>query len=225
MVAEIGTNTLIHHSVTTYGVCKVGSHCLILENVILGYPTTEYLIQLRDHHRFVYDFEFLGVELADNTVLRSASTLYRNVKIGVNFRTGHGVMIRENARIGHHVMLGTASVVDADVTIGNYVSIQSQVYISNGCAIEDHVFLGPNCVLLNDKYPIRKGELKPVRICQGASIGGNATLLPGVTVGEGALVAAGTIVTKDVPPWHLAKGNPAQFSELDESLRTLNQIS
>jgi len=86
------------------------------------------------------------------------------------------------------------------------------------------VFLGPNVTLLNDKYPIRKGELEPCRIGRGASIGGNATILPGVSIGEGAMVGAGSVVTRDVPPWHLAMGNPARFTELDESLRVENKI-
>ena len=224
MFKKIGENTLIHHTVTSYGENFIGSHCLILENVIMGFPTAEYLVELRDHNRFVYEFDYFGLDIEDNCVIRSDSVLYRNIKIGRNFRTGHKVLVRENAKIGHHVMIGTSTVIDADVTIGNNVSIQSKVYISNGCVCEDNVFLGPNCVLLNDKYPVRKGELQPPRICEGASIGGNATILPGITVGEGAMVGAGAVVTKDVPPWHLAVGNPANFKKLNDSLIIKNKI-
>ncbi len=224
MITKIGEYTLIHHTVTSYGLNIIGSRCLILEDVILGFPTAEYLVELRDHHRFVYEFEYLGTEIQDNCIIRSGSTLYRNTKIGHHFRTGHKVLIRENAIIGNHVMVGTSSVIDADVTIGSYVSIQSNVYISNGTICEDNVFLGPNCALLNEKYPVRKGELVPPRICKGASVGGNATILPGIVVGEGAMIGAGAVVTKDVPPWHLAVGNPARFSALDESLIKKNKI-
>jgi acetyltransferase-like isoleucine patch superfamily enzyme len=121
-------------------------------------------------------------------------------------------------------MVGTGSVIDADVTIGSNVSIQSSVYISNGCVCEDKVFLGPNCSLLNDKYPVRRGNLESPRICEGASVGGNATILPGVVVGKGAMVAAGAVVTKNVPDWHLALGNPATFQRLDDSLMVENKI-
>jgi acetyltransferase-like isoleucine patch superfamily enzyme len=224
MIKKIGENTLIHHTVTSYGDNTIGSHCLILEDVILGHPTADYLVELRDHNRFVYEFDFVGTEIQNNAVIRSGSTLYRNVKIGHHFRTGHKVLIRENAVIGNHVMVGTSTVIDADVAIGSYVSIQSNVYISTGSVCEDNVFLGPNCALLNDRFPVRKGELEPPRICRGASVGGNVTVLPGVTVGEGAVVGAGAVVTKDVPAWHLAVGNPATFSKLDKSLMVENKI-
>lgn len=224
MIKNVGENTLIHHTVTSYGDNSIGSHCLVLEGVILGYPTAEHLIQLRDHNRFVYEFDYFGTNIEDNSVIRAGCTLYRNVRIGHNFRTGHNALIRENARIGNHVVVGSGTVIDADVKIGNYVCIQSRVYISNGCVFEDNVFIGPNCTLLNDKYPIRKGEIEPPRICRGASVGGNVSILPGVVIGEGAMIGAGAVVTKDVPPWHLAIGNPARFSKLDESLRTENKI-
>lgn len=224
MLKKIGANTLIHHTVTSYGENFVGSHCLILEDIIMGYPTAEYLVELREHNRFVYEFEFKGVDIQDHAIIRSGSTLYRNTQIGHHFRTGHKVLIRENAVIGNHVMIGTSTVIDADVTIGSNVSIQTNVYISNGCICEDNVFLGPNSCLLNDKYPVRRGELEPPRICKGASIGGNVTILPGIVVGEGAMIGGGAVVTKDVPPWHLAVGNPATFQKLDDALKTENKI-
>jgi acetyltransferase-like isoleucine patch superfamily enzyme len=225
MFERIGENTVIHHTVMTYGACSVGAKSLILENVVLGYPTAKYLVDVRDHNRFIYEFDYQGTSLADNCIVRAGSTIYMNVQIGNNFRTGHNVLIREDTNIGEHVVVGTATVIDAEVSMGSFISIQSQVYISTGCIVEDNVFMGPNCVLLNDKYPIRKGGLTPARINKGASIGGNCTVLPGVTVGEGALVAAGTVVTKDVPPWHLAKGTPARFTELDDDLRKENKIN
>jgi len=224
MLKKIGENTLIHHTVTSYGENFVGSNCLILEDVSLGYPTSEYLVELRDHHRFVYEFDYFGTDIRENSVIRSGSTLYRNIRIGHHFRTGHKVLIRENATIGNHVMVGTSTVIDADVAIGNNVSIQSSVYISNGSVCEDNVFLGPNCALLNDKYPVRRGNLEPPRICKGASVGGNATILPGVVVGEGAMVGGGAVVTKNVPAWHLALGNPATFQKLDDALMVENKI-
>jgi acetyltransferase-like isoleucine patch superfamily enzyme len=88
------------------------------------------------------------------------------------------------------------------------------------------VFLGPNVVITNDPYPVRTGSgLDPVRLCRGATIGGNATLCPGIVVGEGAFVAAGAIVTRDVPPWHLAIGGPARFRPLPKSLKMRNKIA
>jgi acetyltransferase-like isoleucine patch superfamily enzyme len=135
------------------------------------------------------------------------------------------VLIRERCRIGHHVLVGTNVVIDNDSTIGSRVSIQSTVYIPTKTIIEDWVFIGPNAVFTNDRFPIRlKAPLAAPRIRRGATIGANATILPGVVVGEGAMVAAGAIVTNNVPPWHLAIGAPARFETLPPRLRRQNRI-
>jgi acetyltransferase-like isoleucine patch superfamily enzyme len=103
--------------------------------------------------------------------------------------------------------------------------MQSCVYIPTGTLIEDYVFMGPSCTLTNDRYPLRiAGDLQPARILRGATLGANSTILPGITVGEGAMVAAGAVVTKDVPDWHMAVGVPAEFQPLPDGLRTLNDI-
>ncbi len=87
------------------------------------------------------------------------------------------------------------------------------------------VFLGPNASLTNDKSPLRtEYNPEPITIEDDATIGSNATLMPGITVGEGAFVAGGAVVTKDVPAWTLAKGCPAIFSELPESLKKPNRL-
>jgi len=226
MIVSVGENTYIHSTTITYGNNAIGSHCVILEHVVLGHPTSDILVDMREKKKFIHDFEYPGTSLGDHCIIRSEAILYRNVKIGNNARTGHKVLIRENTEIGSFVMIGTNTVIDNNVRIGDRVSMQTGVYVSTGCLIEDHVFLGPNCVLLNDKYPIRTDAgLTPVTLRKGASIGGNATILPGVTVGEGAMVAAGALVTKDVPAWHLAIGSPARFEELPEKLRVLNRIT
>ena len=98
-------------------------------------------------------------------------------------------------------------------------------YPYGGVRIGDNVFLGPSSVLTNDKYPIRVPcDLKGPVLHNDVSIGASATILPGVEIGEGARVAAGALVTKDVPPWKLAIGSPAKITELPETLRSLNRI-
>jgi acetyltransferase-like isoleucine patch superfamily enzyme len=134
-------------------------------------------------------------------------------------------MIRENTDIGDNVLIGTNVIIDGHVKIGNNVSIQGNVYIPTNVIIEDNVFIGPCAVLANDKYPIRKKyELKGPVLKKGASIGANATLLPDVEIGEGAMVAGGALVTKDVPAWKLAIGVPAKIEELPKDLKELNKI-
>ena len=116
-------------------------------------------------------------------------------------------------------------VIDGNTKIGNNVSIQSNVYIPTNTIIEDNIFIGPCAVLTNDKYPIRKKyDLKGPILRHGASVGANSTLLPGIEVGEGAMIAAGAIVTKDIPPWKLAIGVPAKIVSLPSELKTSNMI-
>lgn len=221
-----GKNAYIHRSVTSYGINHVGDCCMVMENVILGYPTSDIFLKLRDEHEDIEDLQYEGCKIGYNTILRPGVAVYKDAVIGHHVRTGHNVLVRERCVIGDYVLLGTNVVIDSDTTIGSHVSIQSSVYIPTGTCIGDHVFLGPNCVLLNDRYPIRikDGQLKAPIIRQGASIGGNATLLPGVEVGEGAMVAASAVVTQNVPPWHLAVGAPAKLCELRKELREYNYI-
>jgi acetyltransferase-like isoleucine patch superfamily enzyme len=225
MLKEVGEGTLIHDSVITYGKNIIGENCIILEKVILGYPSTEILVKMREEKRFAEEFDYFGCQLGNSVIIRSEGIIYSNVVIGDYVRTGHKVLIREDSIIGDNVLVGTNVVIDKNVKIGNNVSIQSTVYIPTNTIVEDYVFLGPNCVFLNDKFPIRiENELRGPRICKGVTVGGNATIFPGITVGEGAFVSAGALVLEDVPPWHLAKGVPAKLVELPDKLRILNNI-
>jgi acetyltransferase-like isoleucine patch superfamily enzyme len=87
------------------------------------------------------------------------------------------------------------------------------------------VFIGPNASLTNDKTPLRtEYKLEKITVEDDVTVGSNATLMPGITVGEGAFIAGGAVVTKDVPAWHIAKGCPAVFEELPESLKKPNRL-
>ena len=106
--------------------------------------------------------------------------------------------------------------VEGEAVIGNRVTIKNGVQVWNGVTIADDAFVGPNVTFMNDKYPKSKNnefELLRTVIESGASIGGNATILPGVRVGQNAIVGAGSVVTKDVPPNALVVGNPAAIRE------------
>jgi acetyltransferase-like isoleucine patch superfamily enzyme len=208
-----------------YGKSSIGKNAIIGERVMLGYPTADILKIAASSKKRLDDMEFKGAVIGDNAVIRSNSTIYTDVQIGHNFRTGHNILVREKTKIGNDVLIGTNTIIDGHTTIGNNVSIQGNVYIPLNVTIEDKVFIGPCAVLTNDKYPIRKKTHLPGPILRrGASIGANATLLPEVEIGEGAMVAAGALVSKDVPPWKLAIGFPAKIIDLPEELKTLNTI-
>jgi len=218
-------NCIIHESCRLYGINVIGKNCTLLENVIIGYPSGQILNHIITNKTNIESFPFKGARIGDNALIRPNSTIYCDVTIGDNLKTGHNVMVRENTTIGNNALIGTNTIVDGYTKIGNNVSIQGNVYIPTNTTIEDYVFLGPCAVLTNDKYPIRvKFDLEGPILRKGVSVGANSTILPGVEVGEGAMIAAGAVVTKDVPAWKLAIGSPAKIAELPEKLRNLNRI-
>ena len=153
-------------------------------------------------------------KIGKNCTIRSGAIIYADVSLGDNVKTGHNILVRENTAIGNNTLIGTNVVIEGDCKIGNNVSLQSNVYIPKNCVIEDFAFLGPCVVITNDKYPIREklnhSDLKGAIIRKGASIGANATILCGITIGKFAIVGAGSVVTKDVPDFALVIGNPAK---------------
>jgi acetyltransferase-like isoleucine patch superfamily enzyme len=164
-------------------------------------------------------------KIGKNALIRSNSIIYNDVEIGNNFKTGHGVTVREKTTIGDNVLVGTNTIIEGHSKIGNDVSIQSNVYIPTNTIIEDYVFIGPCACFTNDKYPIRVNfDLKGPVIKRGASIGANSTFLSNIEIGEGAMVAAGAIVTMDVPEYFLAIGAPARIKPLPKHLKKLNKI-
>ena len=121
--------------------------------------------------------------------------------IGENTNIWQFCVVLKGAKIGKNCNICSHCFIENDVVIGNNVTIKCGVQIWDGMRIEDDVFIGPNTTFCNDKYPKSRNKnwkLEPVIIKKGASIGANATILPGVTIGENALVGAGTIVTKNV---------------------------
>lgn len=122
-------------------------------------------------------------------------------------------VVLPGARIGRDCNLNAHCFVENDVVIGDRVTLKCGVYLWDGCRIGDDVFIGPNATFVNDRHPRSKQypeNFLPVVIGNGASIGANATILGGITVGERAMVAAGAVVTRDVPPETVVVGNPAR---------------
>jgi acetyltransferase-like isoleucine patch superfamily enzyme len=119
-----------------------------------------------------------------------------------------------NAKIGVNCNICSHCLIENDVIIGNNVTIKSGVQVWDGIEIEDGVFIGANVTFTNDKYPKSKNsdwKLLKTKICKGASIGAGSTILPGIIIGENAVVGAGSVVTKSVPDNELWLGNPARF--------------
>ena len=143
--------------------------------------------------------------------------------IGKGTKIWHFCHVMKGAKIGERCVLGQNVNVDGGTIIGNNVKVQNNVSIYTGVEIEDDVFLGPSCVLTNVTNPRsqvnRHSLYERTLIRRGATIGANATIVCGVTIGRYAFVAAGAVVTKDVPDYALVLGNPARQKGLDEPAR------
>jgi len=132
-----------------------------------------------------------------------------NVHIGARTRVGSFTLIHQGAEIGASTTIGSHCNI-CHCRIGDRVSIQTSCHITRGVVIEDDVFVGPGVVTLNDRL---KGEaMNYPRICKGAKVGGGSLIMPGVTIGENAVVGAGSVVRRDVPPGATVIGNPARVA-------------
>jgi len=133
----------------------------------------------------------------------------KNVRFGKDVVIWNYVVIGDNTKVGDGARIGSFCDIGRDVVIGKNCIIQAHVTISNECRLGDNVFIGPNSSLLNDKFPHSRC-LTPSIIKDNVVIGGCVTILPNVTVYENTVIAAGSVVTRDVPPETVVKGVPAR---------------
>jgi UDP-2-acetamido-3-amino-2,3-dideoxy-glucuronate N-acetyltransferase len=138
----------------------------------------------------------------------------KSLDIGAGTRVWQFSVIFEGAKIGKDCNICAHTLIENDVIIGDRVTIKSGAYIWDGITLEDDVFIGPCVAFTNDKQPRSKSypeQFSKMLIKHNASIGANATLLPGITIGKYAMVGAGAVVTKDVPDYAVVVGNPAKI--------------
>lgn len=138
----------------------------------------------------------------------------QDASIGFGTRIWQFVVVMSGATIGKDCNICANTLIESNVIIGNNVTVKSGVYLWSGTKIEDNVFIGPNATFTNDRFPRSKKypeEFSGITVKCGASIGANATILPGVTIGAFAMVGAGAVVTKNVPPYAVVIGCPAEI--------------
>jgi acetyltransferase-like isoleucine patch superfamily enzyme len=160
--------------------------------------------------------ELAPLVLGERVTVCAGAVIYAGARIGDGAIVGDQAQVRERAVVGARTVIGRGAGIDNDVTIGARVSIQSQVYLTAFSTVEDDVFVGPCAMTTNDDTMGRHGPglaLRGATLRRACRIGGGAVLTPGVEVGEEAFVAAGAVVTRDVPPRARVLGVPARVRD------------
>ena len=166
-------------------------------------------------------------QLGDHCILRKGTIIYGDVRIGDYFQSAHYVVIRSMVKIGNYCTLLNHATIEGVVRLGNGVRIMTNVYIPSRTWIGDDVFIGPGVTFLNDRYP---GRRDPMPTPRGATledhvmVGGGATILPGITIGQSSFIAAGAAVVKDVPARSFVAGVPGRVSPLPDHLDRPNHL-
>lgn len=170
---------------------------------------------------FRYHFEAGAANVGANGILRRGTIIYGDVQLGDFFQSGHNTVIRAKVRAGDYCTVLNQSTLEGIIRMGRGVRIMSHVYIPSRTWFGDHVFVGPGVTFLNSRYP---GRVPDVPTARGATIeddvmiGGGCTIMAGITIGARSFIAAGAVVTCDVPAHSFAKGCPAKFEPLSGRL-------
>jgi acetyltransferase-like isoleucine patch superfamily enzyme len=198
---ELGGHVVIHEGT------RIGRDVRIQDGAILGKPVA--LGQLSAAPRGVPP----PLEIAEGATIAAGAVVVAGAKIGARAFVGDQAHVRERSVIGEDSAVGRGSQIDFDVTVGARVRIQTGCYIAAASVVEDDVFVAPGVTTTNDRHATRHRpdyELEGVLLRRACRVGGGAVLLPGVEVGEEAFVAAGSVVTNDVPPRAVVMGAPAR---------------
>jgi len=187
-----------------YENARIGESTIVEENVTVGLK---------------YHPECGKAVIGENGILRAGTIIYGDVKIGNYFQSGHHTVIRARVEMGDFCTVTNGAVIEGMVKMGDAVRLMSHVYVASRTVFGNRVICGPNVVFLNEKRPGRAEDItKGAFVEDDVMIGGGCLILPGVRIGERSFIAAGAVVTKDVPPRSLVMGFPARIMPLPEEL-------
>ena len=233
------TSSVLHPSARIGEGTTLGEFCVVGENVVIGkgcqignhvviHADTKVgdTVRIDDHASLgkkpmkaansatTKEQELPPLEVGELSIVGTGVVLYRGAKIDAKVLMADLATIRENVTIGRGTIVGRGVTVENFCTVGRYCKLESECYITAYSTLEDHVFIAPGVVTSNDNYVGRTAErfkhFKGVTVKKGARIGAGTVTLPGVVIGEDALVAAGSVVTADVPAKKIVLGTPAR---------------
>ncbi|HMN98927.1 MAG TPA: DapH/DapD/GlmU-related protein [Miltoncostaeaceae bacterium] len=200
---EIGANVVIHDGTV------LGDGVVVQDNVVLGKQP-----KLSKRSTSAKKEPLAPLEVGAGSAICSGAVVYAGTVLGPDVIIGDQASVRERCTLGEGVVVGRGVCVENDVPIGAFTKIQSNSYITAYSELEDHVFIAPCVTTTNDNFmgrtDARHALIKGAIIRRGARVGGGVVILPGIEIGAEAFVAAGALVTRDVPAGKLVAGLPAQ---------------
>jgi len=207
--ARVGPGCRLGHHVVVHADTEVGRDVRIDDHATLGKRPMR-----AANSATTQEQELAPLEVGDGCIVGTGVVLYRGARLEGKVLVADLATVRENVAIGRGTIVGRGVTVENFCTVGRYCKLESECYITAYSTLEDRVFVAPGVVTSNDNFVGRTAErfkhFKGVTVRRGGRIGAGAILLPGITVGEDALVAAGSLVTRDVPPRTIVRGAPAR---------------
>jgi UDP-2-acetamido-3-amino-2,3-dideoxy-glucuronate N-acetyltransferase len=203
---SVGADVRFGAYVVVHADTAIGDGCRIGDHAVLGRPP-----QLAPHSSA--KGAVAGLQLGARVTVGAGAVVFAGASIAEQAIVGEQSFVRERSVLGAHSVVGRGSVIDNDVRLGERVRVQTNVYITANSIVEDDVFVGPGAITTNDDTMARHGPETPIRgavLRRACRVGGGVVLVPGVEVGEEAYVAAGAVVTRDVPPRAVVMGVPAR---------------
>jgi acetyltransferase-like isoleucine patch superfamily enzyme len=206
----IGAGCRIEPFAVIQGGTSLADGTRVEEYALIGKPEHGYAVGK------VYPGTGKGTAIGAGAVIRSGAIVYAGTRVGSETVIGHHTLLRSFVTVGDRTQLGHNLTVERETRIGNDVRCSPGSHITSSCVLADHVFLGAGIRTVNDRYllwrdPDQEPELLAPHFEREAKVGSGSVILAGVTIGEGALVGAGSVVTRDVPPHAVAYGVPARM--------------
>ncbi|HOO74614.1 MAG TPA: DapH/DapD/GlmU-related protein [Tepiditoga sp.] len=220
----LGDNVSVGNNVIIKKDTVIGNNCMISDNTVLGKEPFSAANSATTEKK-----QLKPLEIGNNVTIGASCVIYRGLVISDSVFIGDLASVREDVSIGKNTIIGKGVTVENKTFIGNYVKIETEAYVTAMSTIEDYCFIAPEVTFTNDNFlgrtEDRKKFFKGPVVKKGARIGANSTILPGITIAEDSLIAAGSVVTKNTAPGKIYLGVPArEIRNVPENQMLINQI-